>query len=251
MVNEMNQYDRIAQAYSRGKDYPHPQKDQMLYPSWIEMCGKIKGLRVLDLGCGDGYSSRMLARRGAHVTGVDKSSEMLERARTKEDEEQLGIEYRCIDATKSFLTPDTFDLATPSLLLHYAETEKQLFEVAHNIAQNLCRDGHVVGMNLNPHHPIQKYYDGLLSSTRWIERPLQEGAPVEVKLYTRQGEMYSSFRIHYWSAKKYAEAFSAAGLADPEWIDLQMTSEGKEENQCLWRLFQEHTPLALLVSKKL
>ena len=39
------------------------------------------GERVLDLGCGSGELTAQIAACGAHVVGVDSSTEMLERAR--------------------------------------------------------------------------------------------------------------------------------------------------------------------------
>ena len=53
----------------------------------------IAGARVLDLACGHGRTSRDLAQRGAHVTGVDVSTNLIERARADEAREQLGIRY--------------------------------------------------------------------------------------------------------------------------------------------------------------
>ncbi len=40
----------------------------------------IKGSRILDIGIGEGYSSVLLARAGAHVSGIDVSKGALERA---------------------------------------------------------------------------------------------------------------------------------------------------------------------------
>src|SRR5690242_18461224 len=37
--------------------------------------------RILDVGCGEGWLSRALAARGAHVLGVDASAPLIERAR--------------------------------------------------------------------------------------------------------------------------------------------------------------------------
>jgi protein-L-isoaspartate O-methyltransferase len=36
------------------------------------MLGNVRGQRILDAGCGHGYLSRMLAARGAQVTGVER-----------------------------------------------------------------------------------------------------------------------------------------------------------------------------------
>lgn len=52
--------------------------------------GDVRGLRVLDAGCGTGYLSRQLADRGAVVTGVDVSERMIEIARA----ERPGIDFR-------------------------------------------------------------------------------------------------------------------------------------------------------------
>lgn len=45
--------------------------------------GPLQGLRVLDLACGTGQISRILADLGATVTGVDFSEPMLDRARAR------------------------------------------------------------------------------------------------------------------------------------------------------------------------
>lgn len=51
------------------------------------------GTRVLDVGCGVGRWSRLLAARGAHVTGIDLSATMIAQAARRAADE--GLDHRC------------------------------------------------------------------------------------------------------------------------------------------------------------
>jgi len=62
-------------------------------PTFLKFIGNLKGRKVLDAGCGEGYNTRILARKGAQVVGIDISSRMVEFARQAEQEEPLGIRY--------------------------------------------------------------------------------------------------------------------------------------------------------------
>lgn len=56
------------------------------------------GERVLDLATGTGWTSRLVARRGAAVTGVDIAADLIAAARKRAEDEHLAIEYRIGDA---------------------------------------------------------------------------------------------------------------------------------------------------------
>ena len=62
-------------------------------PAFVEFVGDMSGKNVLDAGCGEGYNTRMFARRGARMTGADLSAKMIEFAREAELREPLGIHY--------------------------------------------------------------------------------------------------------------------------------------------------------------
>ena len=49
--------------------------------------------RVIDLGCGEGSNTRRFARLGGRMVGIDLSGEFIARARQKEAEDPLGVEY--------------------------------------------------------------------------------------------------------------------------------------------------------------
>jgi SAM-dependent methyltransferase len=59
----------------------------------LRLLGDVEGRRVLDAGCGQGYFSRMLAQRGATVTGVEPGRALIDYAVEVEARERRGIEY--------------------------------------------------------------------------------------------------------------------------------------------------------------
>ena len=65
----------------------------LLNPALLRMLGDVHGQRILDAGCGHGYLSRMLAGRGAHVTGVEPAQALYDYTTEKETEEPRGIRY--------------------------------------------------------------------------------------------------------------------------------------------------------------
>ncbi|MDI3422852.1 class I SAM-dependent methyltransferase [Streptomyces luteolus] len=67
------------------------------------------GTRVLDLCCGPGVFSVPLAARGHHVTGVDRSGPMLERARKLSADQGLAVRYVEGDM-RSFAEPGAYDV---------------------------------------------------------------------------------------------------------------------------------------------
>lgn len=52
------------------------------------------GLRILDVGCGGGYTCEFLAQRGAQVSGLDRSAKALESAQDHAQSQGLSIDYR-------------------------------------------------------------------------------------------------------------------------------------------------------------
>jgi ubiquinone/menaquinone biosynthesis C-methylase UbiE len=65
---------------------------------------------VLDLGCGTGSLSVLLALEGHRVTGIDLSERMLERARAKAAEAGVDVEFSKGDASALELPPAQFDV---------------------------------------------------------------------------------------------------------------------------------------------
>jgi 2-polyprenyl-3-methyl-5-hydroxy-6-metoxy-1,4-benzoquinol methylase len=88
-------------------------KRHLVNPVLLRMLGDVAGQRVLDAGCGNGYFSRMLARRGANVSGVEPASALFEFAVHSEKAEPLGIRYRQADICEFDGTRPAADLGEP------------------------------------------------------------------------------------------------------------------------------------------
>jgi 2-polyprenyl-3-methyl-5-hydroxy-6-metoxy-1,4-benzoquinol methylase len=88
-------------------------KRHLVNPVLLRMLGDVDGQRVLDAGCGNGYLSRMLARRGARVTGVEPANALFDFAARREEAEPLGIRYVQADLCELIGPSRAADLGGP------------------------------------------------------------------------------------------------------------------------------------------
>ena len=69
-----------------------------------------RNLRILDVGCGAGFFSVLLAKEGYQVTGVDLTPDMVENARTLAAEEKTDCEFLVMDAENLRFADESFDV---------------------------------------------------------------------------------------------------------------------------------------------
>lgn len=81
--------------------------------SYIEQHGKVKGLDVIDVGCGGGILSEAMAVQGANVTGIDLGEKALSVAKLHALESGQKIDYQLISAEQmAEACPAKYDVVT-------------------------------------------------------------------------------------------------------------------------------------------
>lgn len=89
-----------------------------IMPNMLKLMGDVSGLRILDLGCGEGGYSRELAKRGATLVSVDCSKKAIEYAMRLADEEGLSIEHYVRNSNDLFdIASGQFDMVLCSMML--------------------------------------------------------------------------------------------------------------------------------------
>jgi SAM-dependent methyltransferase len=121
-------YDRWAAVYDTDRN-PLPALEE---PRVRRAMGAVRGLDVLDLGCGTGRHALWLARRGAHVTAVDFSEGMLAEARRKRDAAKLR--FLVHDLHRPLPFPErAFDLVVSGLVLEHIRNLTRFFAEARRV----------------------------------------------------------------------------------------------------------------------
>jgi len=114
-----------------------------------------KSSKILDVGCGTGRHAIELSKRGYHVTGVDLSENMLNRAREKASMAGVEIDFRLSDA-RSLPFEGEFDLVI--MLCEGAfplmETDEMNFQILESAARSLNNNGKLIFTTLNGLYPL-------------------------------------------------------------------------------------------------
>jgi ubiquinone/menaquinone biosynthesis C-methylase UbiE len=169
----------------------------------VQRIGIWKGLKVLDLGCGDGTTALPAAERGADVLGVDIARNLVEAGNRRAAEAGLtNITFQEGDATNLQEIPDaSFDLVVSIFGAMFAPKP---FDVAREMVRVSKPGGRIVMGNWIPNDPtlvaqilrISSAYappppEGFVSPMTWgvesqvTERFTKAGVPAEKIAFAR------------------------------------------------------------------
>jgi SAM-dependent methyltransferase len=134
--------------------YAHGDTRQLLpgrsWAAWARTLGELlPPMDLVDIGCGDGYLAVEAARWARHVTGVDRSDDVLERAKALAARRQIAnVEWRKGDLSRLPLRDASHDIALLSQSLHHASDPERAVAEAVRV---LRPSGRLLIMELKSH----------------------------------------------------------------------------------------------------
>lgn len=106
-------------------------RDLFNTPTFLEILPPIGNLAGLDIGCGEGHNTRLLAARGARMCGIDIAETFIRHARAAEAEAPLGIQYQVASALKLPFDDGQFDFATAFMSFQDMPQQEAAFREAY------------------------------------------------------------------------------------------------------------------------
>ncbi|HLD61233.1 MAG TPA: class I SAM-dependent methyltransferase [Patescibacteria group bacterium] len=159
-------YNLAAEYYDEKEKYLNSFENNKV----LELLGDVQGKKVLDIGAGTGRLTLQLAKRGAEVTAVDISEEMLKKLRSKNEEVRIVI----ADAEDLPFDNDAFDIVVSAFLVVHLKDPTRFFDEVYRVLKD---GGTFLVTNINQKDPP--------------------------KVKTRQGEII--IESHYHRPKKIRE----------------------------------------------
>ena len=166
-------------------------------PALKSLLPDMKGLKVLDLGCGFGEHCIEYVNQGASkVVGIDISEKMLEVAKAENSDPK--ITYHLLPMEDLNQLDEKFDLVISSLAFHYIEDYKG---VVANISRLLSDKGLFI---FSQEHPLATAYTGDID--RWTRDENGVKQYVNLRNYGVEGERRSTWFVD--GIQKYHRTFS-------------------------------------------
>jgi SAM-dependent methyltransferase len=140
----------MPEFYNRVIDF----EQRLALAPWLNVA---PGTRVLDVGCGVGRWSRLLAARGATVTGVDISPTMIDEARRRALQE--GVAERCrfeVSNVSELKVEGEFDLVLGVTVLQHILDPEALRAALVTMRSRVAPQGDIVLLEAAPALPANR-----------------------------------------------------------------------------------------------
>lgn len=196
----------IEQVESASK--PNFGKVFVTAPNLLNLIGDINGKDILELGCGNGYWLRLIARTNARLAGIDLAENQIQAAREWDDPAVVSIDYRVGNVSEALDLQGKFDVAFFDHVLLEIPTKEGLEHAIQNAADTLKPGGSLVISDLYPFAPSSRP-DNLCVADDF--NYFDSAAPFEIQSKRIDGEVIYYKDVH-WTLSDNTDAITKAGL---------------------------------------
>ena len=146
-VNTQTAYSYWAGSYDTDRNYTRDLDAEVT----LDRLGRLRPRSVLELGCGTGKNTQLLARIGQAVQALDFSAEMLAVAKAKVTAE--NVQFTQTDLTRRWPAADeSVDLIACNLVLEHIEDLRHIFAEAQ---RTLATNGRFFICELHPYLAVR------------------------------------------------------------------------------------------------
>lgn len=147
-ADEIEKFEKLASRWWDPNSEFKPLHDiNPLRLDYIDRLAPLKDRKVIDIGCGGGLLTEAMAKRGAHVIGIDMGKAPLTIARLHQHESGLEIDYRQTTAEHMAATESgSFDTVTCLEMLEHVPDPAAVIAAC---AQLIKDDGRVFLSTIN------------------------------------------------------------------------------------------------------
>lgn len=246
-------WSKGADVWDAGyKKYGDAYRRNLFNPALFPLIGNVKGKRVLDAGCGTGYMSRILAERGAKVTGVDLSKRFIEICENYEKNEPRGIKYFQADLGRMpRIAASQFDLVVSIYVLCDVRDHVRAIK---EISRVMKKNGRFLMLI---EHPCFSWQSG-----GWIRMPVDshrvEDMPyLKIDKYFRKGTLEGTWGklpvllTFYRPLSDYFHAMKKHGLVVLDLIEPRPIKKALRDRPAEWDREDRIPPVLIIEAKKL
>lgn len=156
IIKNKIQKHKWTEGQSKSAQTPNFGKKYIGELELLRMLGEVKGKKVLELGCGNGYWLNLLAKKGAVCVGIEKSKNQLDLI----DRNNSKINYLLGDITqlnKLNLKNNSFDIILLEHVLLEINSLKKIQKIFSDSFSLLKNSGVIIISDLHPFAPSLKY----------------------------------------------------------------------------------------------
>ena len=209
----------VEQVESASK--PNLGKVFVTAPNLLRALGDVEGKDVLELGCGNGYWLRLLARAGARTTGIDLAENQITAAKSWDDPITSKIDYRVGDVSEALDLQGKFDIIFFEHVLLEIPDKNELYSAIQNAANTLKEGGMLFISDIHPFAPSSRPANIRIADDF---NYFDSGAPFEIQSRRVDGEIIYYKDVH-WTLGDIAGAITNAGLKITEIAEPKPTAE--------------------------